>query len=168
MIEIWKPIIGYEGLYEVSNFGRIKSIKTNKIMKYSKNKKGYCRISLYSKNAKRKKKTYFVHRLVAEVFLLNAEKLPFINHKDENKENNNVNNLEWCDAKYNNNYGTKNIRTIRNKKIQQLDKNNNIIKNWNSIKEASETLNIKSSNIVACLKGRQKTSGGFCWKYMIE
>lgn len=111
--EIWKDITNYEGLYQVSNFGRVKSLKrirksknnspsiVNERILSQKNTKGYKSVSL-SKNSKLK--TFSVHRLVAQSFLDNPNNLPQINHKDENKTNNMVDNLEWCDAKYNTNY----------------------------------------------------------------
>ena len=106
--EIWRDIVGYEGLYKVSNFGRIKSLPRNGTVKYERllrqkvSNKGYCIVAL-SKHNKTKYKR--VHRLVAEAFLDNAKDLPLINHKDENKLNNYVDNLEWCDAQYNMTYG---------------------------------------------------------------
>lgn len=110
--EIWKPILGYEGIYEVSSFGRIKSLKRRSkedknerglILKQKKTKAGYYIISLHNQG---KEKFFFVHRLVAQAFIPNPENLPIINHIDENKSNNCVENLEWCDQCYNINYGT--------------------------------------------------------------
>lgn len=118
--EIWRPIEGYEGLYEVSNTGRVRSvdryIKTcyeayklqkGKILNPGKNTNGYLQVVLHCNG---KCKTINVHKLVAQAFLPNPDNLPMINHKDEDKTNNNVTNLERCDAKYNINYGTRNIR----------------------------------------------------------
>ena len=102
---IWKDIPGYEGLYKVSNTGEIYSMRENKNLSLSKDRYGYVQIILY-KNGE--SKTYKVHRLVALAFIPNSDpiKYPIINHKDENKANNNVENLEWCDYQYNNTYGT--------------------------------------------------------------
>ena len=112
--EIWKPIKGYEGLYEVSNFGRIKSLKFGKerILKGSKDKYGYYHISLSDIN--KKYKSFLVHRLVAEHFLDKPDNCNEVNHKDENPQNNIYTNLEWCDRKYNCNYGTRNERISKN------------------------------------------------------
>lgn len=110
--EIWVDIKGYEGLYQVSNLGRVKSLeridslghkRKEKIFKPQKNK-GYLRVSLW-KDGKGKK--YSIHRLVAIAFIPNPDNLPEVNHKDENKFNNNVDNLEWCTVAYNNTYGTR-------------------------------------------------------------
>lgn len=115
MKEIWKDIKGYEGLYQISNLGRVKSLARKyksrvckeTIKKFSIDVKGYCKVNL----CKNGKITYpRIHRLVAEHFILNPKKLPQVNHIDENKQNNRVDNLEWCDNKYNVNYGTHNLR----------------------------------------------------------
>lgn len=108
-IEIWKDIEGYEGLYQVSNFGNVKSLNYNRsgkenILKPQKNENKYLHISL-CKN--KKQKTFLLHRLVALAFLKNPQNFPCINHKDENKENNHVDNLEWCTHEYNLKYGTR-------------------------------------------------------------
>ena len=113
MEEIWKDIEGYEGLYQVSNFGNIRSLETiapsgkfvkQIIRKQSKDKDGYCIIGL---NKNKSQKTYKVHRLVAKSFIDNPNNLPEINHKDEDKTNNKVSNLEWCNSKYNLTYGAR-------------------------------------------------------------
>lgn len=122
MEEIWKNIEDYPN-YQISNLGRVKSKERyarthihNKdgmrkvkeiILKPTQNRRGYLRITLFNKNGRRQ---YFVHRLVAQAFINNDKNLPAINHKDENKLNNCVDNLEWCDNKYNNNYGTRGKR----------------------------------------------------------
>ena len=101
-MEEWKNVIGYEGLYEVSNMGNVRNVRRNTLLKLSKTNYGYIQVHLY-KNGIRT--GFQVHRLVAEAFLSNPDNLPMINHKDEDKTNNSVDNLEWCDAKYNVNYG---------------------------------------------------------------
>lgn len=114
MIEIWKPIANFEN-YEISNYGRVKSLNYNhanqeRILVPEVTKKGYLRICLSKNNIKYK---FRIHRLVAEAFIPNPDNLPQVNHKDEDKINNCVYNLEWCDNKYNNNYGTKIERAIK-------------------------------------------------------
>ena len=103
-MEEWKEVPDYEGLYEVSNTGNVRSLIKNKIIKGFINRCGYKLVGL-SKNGI--SKWFQVHRLVAQVFIPNPDNLPMVNHKDEDKNNNRVENLEWCDAKYNINYGTR-------------------------------------------------------------
>lgn len=126
MTEIWKDIKGYEGIYQVSSRGKVRSFhfgKNIKILRFSI-RGGYANVILY-KNKKRK--TFSVHRLVAEAFIDNPNDLPEVNHKDEDKLNNQVENLEWCTPKYNSNYGTRNKRIketkSRNKK-EELENGN--------------------------------------------
>lgn len=116
IIEEWKPICGYEGLYEVSNLGKVKSLNYNntkqeKILSQVKKDNGYLYVNLYQKG---NSKNFRVHRLVANAFIDNPSNLPCVNHKDENKENNQVYNLEWCTHKYNTNYGTTQQRKVAN------------------------------------------------------
>lgn len=121
MTEEWRPIVGYEGLYEVSSYGRVRSFDKydsmnrfyeGRILKLFADRLGYLRAQLYSNS---KRKSFLVHRLVAEAFIPNPDNLPQVNHIDENPSNDNVDNLEWCSAKYNSNYGTRidRIRDIR-------------------------------------------------------
>lgn len=122
MDEVWKDIEGYEGLYQVSNLGRVRSLNYNhtgeiKLLKQDISHNGYKRAMLYKDG---KMKRYLVHRLVAMTFISNPDDLPIVNHKDENKTNNNVNNLEWCTYKYNNNYGTKKEKLSKSMKGKSL------------------------------------------------
>lgn len=165
MIEEWKDIKGYESLYQVSNLGRIKSLNYNhtkkeKIMSLENNKSGYLRVALH---LRKKQRHYLVHRLVAEAFIPNPNNYACINHKDENKQNNNIDNLEWCTHKYNNCYGSKLLKS--KKPINQYDKNGNFLKSWSCSKEASNYLKIDSSTITKCCRGKKKTCGGYCWGY---
>ena len=112
MIEIWKPIKNYEELYEVSNLGNVRNAKTFKTLRKIKHRQGYQMTSLYKDG---KQKCFLIHRLVAIAFIENPKNLKEINHIDENKENNVVSNLEWCDRIYNANYGTSKTRRIKTK-----------------------------------------------------
>lgn len=161
MKEIWKNIKNYESIYEISNLGRIKSLKKGIILKQFKNTNGYFQVELW-KNKKGKK--FLVHKLVAENFIPNKNNFSFINHKDENKENNCTNNLEWCTAKYNCNYGTRNSRISSSVICIELNKI------YNSIKEASEDLSIQQAHISGCCAKRKHyiTAGGYRWQYVKE
>lgn len=165
MKEIWKEI---DDRYSISNLGRVKSNYANKerILKSFKDAKGYLKVDLRHGD---KRKTMFVHRLVAFAFMSNPNNLPEVNHKDENKENNCVDNLEFCDTKYNCNYGTRNKRKAENcqKKIYSLDKNG-VITYYDSVKEAGELLGITKTVISKVLSNnypQNKTAGGKQWFY---
>lgn len=180
--EIWKPICGFEGLYEISNFGRIKSLNYNhtkkeKILSQIKNNKGYLYVDLY-KNGK--EKNCRVHRLVANAFIENPSNLPMVNHIDENKENNVVENLEWCDAKYNLTYGGCQQRRVTStdykaigrknseklsKQVYQYDLNRKLIKIWESTQECQRH-GYSSGNISSCCSGKRKTHKGYIWSYV--
>ena len=157
-MEIWKDIEDYEEYYQISNLGRIRNKKENRILKPSKSG-GYYHISLRYGN----KKEMLIHRLVAKAFIPNPLNLSYVNHKDENKLNNNVENLEWCTAKYNNSYGKGAL--AKNQRVIQYDLQGNAIKIWESIKEASEELGVSQEGISACCRGIHKTSGGYAWTY---
>lgn len=168
--EIWKDILGYEGLYQVSNFGRVKSFKFGKerILKPGTNKYGYL-IVILCKNGK--VKHFYVHRLVAEAFIPNTHNYPCVNHKDECKTNNNVNNLEWCTYTYNNNYGTKIERISKNrdtskyfKPILQYTLDGVFVREWKSIAEAGRN-GFNQGHITDCCRGVRKTHKGFIFKY---
>ena len=171
-MEEWKDILGYEGLYQVSNIGRVRSNHSGtwKIMKQSIIKMGYKKI-LLRKNKERK--SFFVHRLVATAFITNPDNLPFINHKDENPSNNNVENLEWCTHLYNMTYGTCQERARathleRTPSISMYDKEGILKATFNSVVEAEKETGIPHSNIIACCKGRLKTVKGYVWRYSIR
>ena len=174
--EVWKDINNYEGLYQISNLGNVKSLdrkvkrknhyKTVKgiMLKKTIDATGYYVVNI-CKCGKSAKKN--IHRLVAETFIPNPKNYPIINHKDENKLNNCINNIEWCSYKYNNNYGTlkQRQRIIKGKKIKQYDLSNKFIKVWNSSAEVQRTLNICQTNIIKCCLGKRNKAGGFIWKY---
>ena len=181
MMEKWKDVVGYEGKYEVSNLGRVRSLNylrtgKAKLLKQQVDKYGYKRMRLYKDG---KAKSLLVHRLVAMAFLPNPNNLPMVNHKDENKTNNNVDNLEWCTASYNNNYGTKIERQSKSmtgkkgkdangsKPILMYDQEGNFIKRFDSTADANEYFGKDRycSSIGECLRGKRKTTYGFIFKY---
>ena len=186
MKEIWKPVVGWEGLYEVSNLGNVKSlnrfVNTNKnyqlfvkerILKQTSSN-SYMRVQL---NKNGKGISCLVHRLVAEAFLNNYNMCLQVNHKNGIKNDNRVKNLEMVTAKENQihsyhilktkpsmqgHFGSSHVRSI---KINQFDKQGNFIKTWDSIIEASKKLNIYPSCISNTCANRRKTAGGYIWKY---
>ena len=173
MIEIWKDIKDYEGLYQISNLGRIKSLYNYRrdgtnILK-PKIKHGYYQIGL-RKNGIRK--FYNVHRLVAIAFIPNPNNLPCVNHKDENKLNNNINNLEWCTIAYNNTYGTRIERVVKKtgKHVIQFDLQNNQIKEYISISQAAREMNTSAGNIYNCCMNKPNYNHvkGYKWKFKSE
>ena len=168
--EIWKDIEGFEGKYQISSHGRIKTIsrkvkfgKINRIIKEQllkpcSNGNGYLYVSLGRCN------NNYIHRLVATHFIPNPNNLPQVNHKDENPCNNCADNLEWCDAKYNCNYG--NHSKKRCKSVLQFSKDGKYLKTWNSIKDAE--ISIGKTHIWDCCIGKRNTCGGYIWKYNNE
>lgn len=187
MNEEWRDIKGYENLYQVSNFGRIKSLDRYKITKgrYGKlkikikgkvlkpclNHDGYYEVVL-SKDGKAK--MFRLHRIVANTFIENKRVANQVNHINGNKLDNRVDNLEWCTCKENIRHAVNNnlIKPVKGKnhylakKIGKFDKNNNLINIYETITEAGKQNKILNTSIVNCLKGRSKTSGGYIWKYL--
>lgn len=169
MREIWVDIIDYEGHYKISNTGRVKSIKrsTELILKPQNHSQGYLYISLSKPSCKITK--FLIHRLVATHFITNNNNLLEVNHIDGIKTNNHVNNLEWCTSRYNKIHAIKlGLRKRKSggcKSIHQFDMNNNYIRTWSSIINASNQLGIDSGDIVKVLKGRRKSAGKFIWRY---
>lgn len=185
MIEIWRDIKDYEGLYQVSNFGRVKSLNYNhtgqeQILKPNKNKDGYLVVGLH-KNGKSKQ--FRVHRLVGMAFadlvdwVEDAKGKPFseleINHKKEmEKANNHVSNLEWCDRKYNNKYGTHNERMAKtktngkkSKPVYQFTLDGEFVREWPSVREVERQTGYNNSFISACCRGDYKQAYGYIWSY---
>ena len=174
MKEIWKDIKGYEGLYQVSNKGTVKSLNYHqtgeeRIKKPKINRGGYLQVMLHRDG---NRKTLLVHRLVLMTFapIDNMSALQ-VNHKDEDKTNNKLENLEWCNSKYNNNYGTRTQRT--EKPVVQLDRNSNEIVNvFNSAREAKRQ-GFNPGNITRCCKNKFNRPGnniykGYKWMYLSD
>lgn len=192
-MEEFRDIQEYEGLYQVSNLGRVKSLKygKEKILKGGKDKQGYIYVILCKEG---KKNNFRVHRLVCETFIPNPNNYQCVNHKDEDKTNNNVNNLEWCNQNYNVNYGTGIQRRVANtdwkKKVENTDykevgrksaekllnrkdqskpvlqytKDNEFVKEWKSTNECERNGFYKSA-VSKCCNGKLNSHKGFIWKY---
>lgn len=170
MLEIWKDIKGYEGLYQISNYGKVKSLKRGILLKPCTNHKGYLSVVLYKKSEKCCKR---IHRLVAEAFIPNSNNKPQVNHIDCNKHNNKVDNLEWCDNSENQIHAFKNrLQTNtgnnnpRARRINQYDLNGDFIKTWESIYDIINTLQFNRSTIWRCCTGRYKQGKGYIWRYV--
>lgn len=180
--EVWKEIKEYEGLYQVSTWGRVRSLDryvnsshNNKqfikgiILKPRKSKNGYLKVDLCKEG---KQKYFLVHRLVAQTFLKNPNNYLVVNHKDEDKSNNRVDNLEWCTHKYNSNYGTRNERMIKtqtnnlkySKKVYQYTLKGELVKIWPSVAECGRN-GFNKGHIASCCRGKHKTHKGFYWSY---
>ena len=192
MEEIWKDIEGYEGIYQVSNLGRVRSLDRNvpnynaagyvgtkilrgKILKPHKMaNNGYMEVHLKRNGQGNHGR---IHRLVAEAFIPNPGNLPEINHKDEDKTNNRADNLEWCDGQYNSNYGTRLIRISETMKgnyynmrsVQQLSEDGKVIRTYPSVKEAAAQTGANESVIIRICKGKKgQTAKGYRWRYAEE
>lgn len=170
--EILRDVVGYEGLYKVSNLGNVMSFKGKKprLLKQFRNNYGYLMVDLVNNKSR---KYFLVHRIVAKAFIPNPNNLPQVNHKDENKTNNRVSNLEWSDSKYNCNYATRKERIAKalinrkdqSKPVLQFDKNRNFIKEYPSLRDAERKTGIHYQSIYSVCKGRYKTAGGYIWRY---
>ena len=172
----WRDIKGYEGLYQVSDEGEVKSLgngnssnSKERILKSANNGWGYLQVLLY-KNGKRKR--FLIHKLVAMMFLPNPSNLPEINHKDENKQNNKVDNLEFCDRKYNTNYGTRNQKIAEknsngksSKPVTQYSLNGHFIRQYPSTMEVQRTFGYNHNYISSACIGKYNQAYGYRWSY---
>lgn len=179
MEEIWKEVPLYKGILSVSNTGKVKRLNyknsgKDRDLSIQVKKNQVCCISVLIDGRCR---TLSVHRLVAITFLPNPNNYPCVNHKDENRLNNNVDNLEWCSYEYNNNYMTRNRRISeskingkKSKAVLQFDKEGNLIKEWPSTREVERQLGFKQNGIAACARGKAhyNTAYGFIWKYKAD
>lgn len=167
--EIWLDVVGYEGYYQVSNMGRVKSLErkvwnkgrgcyvtiSERILKAGKSNTGYMLVNLWKDGVR---KNHWLHQLVCEAFCENPHGYKEVNHIDQNKENNCANNLEFCSRQYNMEYS-------HAKAVIGIDKITGLIVEYKSAKEAGKVLGINNSNIVKCCKGKYKSVGGFQWYY---
>lgn len=179
--EIWKDVVGWEGLYKISNLGNVFSVRRNQNSSLSYDARGYLTVGLH-KNGKQK--TYKVHRLVAIAFIPNPENKPEVNHISGERDNNRLENLEWCTPSENGIHAFRVLGRKHNKPtlgktgelsknskpIIQFSKNGNFIKEWSSAAEASRILKINQGQITSCCLNYKdyKTAGGFIWKFKSE
>lgn len=168
-MEIWTPVKDFEEFYEVSNEGVVRSkdricdkgrTSKGRMIKQWENLRGYKMVTL-SKHGKQKH--FPVHRLVAIAYLENPENLPCINHKDENKTNNNSDNLEWCNYQYNNTYRERHL--VNASPVAQI-KNGETIATYKSVRYAGKQTGICYVDIIKCAQGKNKHAGGYQWKYL--
>lgn len=163
MKEYFKDIKGLEGYYKISNIGNVFSVRSGRNLTPRKTTTGYYTILLPMDG---KHKSVRIHRLVAETFIPNPDNLPQVNHKNENKTDNRVENLEWCDAKYNSNYNGLQDRINRKHYIiLGFDGVHKLGTYFQSTHQAARELGIHHCNILACLNGTRKTTGGYKWEY---
>ena len=192
--EQWLPIDGFDGMYLISNYGRVKSLNYNrtnqeKILKSATNNKGY-QVVVLCKDGKQK--MFRVHRLVAMAFIPNPNNYTEVNHIDECKTNNHVSNLEWCTVEYNNNYGTRNKKISkaligkfsgdnnpkywfekfgkehpRSKQVIQLTLDGDYIKSWDSAIDVKRKLGYNQGNIGSCCRGARKSANGYKWQFAL-
>lgn len=166
MEEIWKDVVGYEGLYKVSNTGRILARSCER--RFQKNNSGYETVMLY-KDGKYRRRT--VHRIVAEAFIPNPLCYSQINHIDENKENNCVSNLEWCtpsenNLKYHKNHpNQKRIGKSKGRRVQQISLNGELIREWDNARQVFTETGMSDWSVSQCCRGIWKTAYGYKWQY---
>lgn len=159
-METWKAVKGYEGLYEVSDEGRVRSVaRGNRVLRPQERRHGYLAVCLYGRGGNKNGfRQISVHRLVAEAFLENPNGYTDVNHKDENKQNNRLDNLEWCDHRNNS----------RSRAIAQYDLNGNLLKIYPSLGEVFRQTGFSRSNIwnFASGKTNNRHQYGYVWKFV--
>ena len=180
--EEWRAVAGYEGLYEVSNLGRVRSLGRTinrmtrwgtvkpytikpRILKPLHSQGDYCYVHLFDKDGT--STNHKVHRLVAKAFVPNPDNLNEVNHIDEDKDNNRADNLEWCSSSYNHCYGTTIERAASkiHRAVCQFDKNDRLIREFVSVTEAAKAVGTSTTQISGCCKGKTKSAKGYRWKY---
>ena len=168
--EVWRDIEGYEGLYQVSSEGRVKSLKrkmrkNERILKPTYNDRGYLYVDLCAGG---KRKRFYAHRLVCQAFHENPDNKPEVNHINENASDNRACNLEWCTRRENNNHGTRTERSAKtqSKSIGQYTRDGELIKIWPSAREAERQTGFRHGYICQSANGKYKQAYGFIWRYV--
>ena len=173
MEETWKDVVGFDGLYQVSNLGNVKN-KNGRLLKPQQRRHGYLSVWLYGKDHLRGRngKAFSIHRIVAEAFLLNPNNLLEVNHKDENKQNNCVDNLEWCSHKENSNHGTRGKRIgaankngKQSKAVYQYLPDGTLVGTYPSMAEMQRQTGYCKGNIWKQMNGIYKTAYGYVWAH---
>ena len=161
-VETFVKIEGFEK-YEVSNLGRVRNIKSGRMLKPHLNHNGYLKHHLYRHD---KQKELFLHRIIATAFIDNPGKKPQVNHIDENKLNNDLSNLEWCTGRENLVHGTRTKRVAEklSKKVIQLDLNDSVLNEFESMGQAERETGVPIGNISSCCNGKRKSAGGYKWR----
>lgn len=161
-VETFVKVVGFEN-YEVSNLGRVRNIESGIVLKPWITKDGYLRHCLYKHN---KRKNLLLHRIIATAFIDNPEAKPQVNHIDENKLNNDLSNLEWCSVRENAIHGTRTKRVAEklSQKVIQLDLNDNVLNEFESMHQAERETGINATSISACCNGKRKSAGGYKWR----
>ena len=161
-VETFVKIEGFEK-YEVSNLGKVRNIKSGRTLKPSLHTDGYLRHNLCENN---KQKKLYLHRIIATAFIDNPGEKPCVNHIDENKLNNDLSNLEWCTVKENNIHGTRTKRAAEkcSIKVIQLDLNDNVLNEFESMTQAGQETGTSVGDISNCCNGRSKSAGGYKWR----
>lgn len=184
MTEVWKDVPGYEGAYQVSNTGKVRSLNWRNTggvrnLYLKPHNRGYLQVELAKKGVRR---GYVVHRLVAAAFIENPLNLPNVNHKDENKKNNSAENLEWCSQSYNTKYsadkhperklngmakntGCRYKQVTSARPVQQISRNGEVIKTWDCPRTIYHETGMSDWSIAECCRGNRKTAYGYVWRY---
>lgn len=177
-LEEWKDIVGYEGLYQISTLGNVRSYDRivncrnghtrtikGKVLATTRSGGGYLKVMLTKDSVA---KNHRIHRLVAMAFIPNPDNLPDVNHIDEDKTNNKVSNLEWCSRSYNNHYSliTERLNEAKKISVKQLSLDGEVVNIWNGVRDAARALGMKTHRHISdCCKGKAKTCYGYKWEY---
>ncbi len=165
--EIWKLIKGFDG-YQISNYGRVRNVNTGKILKPQTRPDGYISIYIGKRGSQKNRK---LHRIIAEAFIPNPNNYPEVNHKNEDKSDNRIENLEWCTREYNMSYGKYSLYKVplvdSSIKVIQYDMNWNFVRHYNSIREAARKTGFSKSAIQKCINKELQTVGCFIWRKVL-